>query len=82
MVSSTFWGVTGFWDMTKSPPRGVLEYCQEEGDMMEEKGSKIRKCVQTEKACQNGSQSLALHEDHCLHISVFCLNVYNTTVAI
>lgn len=46
------------------------------------KGIQIRKCVQTEKACQNGSQSLALHEDHCLHISVFCLNVYNTIVAI
>lgn len=39
-----------FLGHSKSPPRGVLEYCQEEGGMMEEKGSKIRKCVQTEKS--------------------------------
>lgn len=41
MVFFMFWGVIGFWDMIKLLFRGVLEYCQEEGDMMEEKGFKI-----------------------------------------
>lgn len=36
-----YWGVIGVWDMIKLSFRGVLEYCQEEGGMMEEKGFKI-----------------------------------------
>lgn len=36
-----YWGVIGIWDMIKLLFRGVLEYCQEEGGMMEEKGFKI-----------------------------------------
>lgn len=49
MVSSTYWGVTGVCDMTKSPPRGVLEYCQEKGGMMEEKGSKFESVYKRKK---------------------------------
>lgn len=44
-----YWGVIGVWDMIKLLFRGVLEYCQEEGGMMEEKGFKFESVYKWKK---------------------------------